>query len=58
MKKIVIIGNGGKGKSTPGDKISRLTGINIYHSDKLTFMPGWKRVKGEDFKSKLTMIIQ
>jgi adenylate kinase family enzyme len=49
MTKIIIIGNGGTGKSTLGDQLSRLLSIPIYHIDELTMKEGWERVPESDF---------
>lgn len=57
MSKIIIIGNGGTGKSTLGDLLSKATGIKVFHLDKLTYKPGWIRVDEQDFKNKLDKIL-
>ncbi|MBP9095253.1 MAG: topology modulation protein [Ignavibacteria bacterium] len=36
-KKIVILGNGGSGKSTLGEKLSEKLKSPVYHLDKLAF---------------------
>ena len=53
MTRIIIIGNGGTGKSTLGDKLSRILDIEVFHLDRMTFMPGWERVPEEVFRKKL-----
>ena len=57
MTRIIIIGNGGTGKSTLGDKLSKILNIDVTHLDKITFKPGWIRVDEEEFKKNLTDII-
>lgn len=57
MKKIVIIGNGGTGKSTLGSELSKALKIKVYHLDKMTYKPGWIRIDETDFKKDLDKII-
>jgi len=58
MTRIIIIGNGGTGKSTLGDKLSRILNIEVFHLDKMTFLPGWERVPEEKFRNKLHEAMQ
>lgn len=57
MKRIVIIGNGGSGKSTLGEKLSKILNIEVTHLDKITFKPGWIRVEESEFRKTLDEII-
>lgn len=57
MKKIIIIGNGGTGKSTLGHKLSKILQLKVYHLDRYTFKPGWVRVEEEEFKKTLYKIL-
>lgn len=41
MKKILIIGSGGAGKSTLARRLGEATGIEVVHLDKLHWQPGW-----------------
>jgi adenylate kinase family enzyme len=41
MKKIVIIGSGGSGKSTFSRKLGEVTQLPVYHLDALYWKPGW-----------------
>lgn len=41
MKKILVIGSGGAGKSTFSRRLGDLTGIEVFHLDKLYWKPGW-----------------
>lgn len=41
MKRIAIIGSPGAGKSTYAQRLSMITGIQVYHLDKLYWKPGW-----------------
>lgn len=41
MKKILVIGSGGAGKSTLAKKLGGILGINVIHLDALYWQPGW-----------------
>lgn len=42
MKRILIIGSGGAGKSTLARKLGEATGIEVVHLDKLYWQSGWR----------------
>ena len=41
MKKILVIGSGGAGKSTFARRLGEITGIEVVHLDKLHWRAGW-----------------
>lgn len=41
MKKILVIGSGGTGKSTFAKRLGECLNINVIHLDKLYWKPGW-----------------
>ncbi len=41
MKKILVIGSGGAGKSTVSRRLSEILGIEVFHLDKLYWHSGW-----------------
>mgnify|MGYP002149391403 FL=1 len=41
MKKILVIGSGGAGKSTFATRLGELLRINVVHLDRLHWKPGW-----------------
>lgn len=49
MKRVIIIGCGGAGKSTLAHKMGELTGIPVVHLDKLFWKPGWVERTPEEF---------
>lgn len=53
MIRIIIIGNGGTGKSTLGERLSGILNINVTHLDIFTFKPGWIRVEESEFRKIL-----
>jgi adenylate kinase family enzyme len=42
MKKVLIIGPGGAGKSTLARRLSVITGLPVFHLDALYWQPGWR----------------
>lgn len=44
MKKIIIIGSGGAGKSTFSRKLGDILNIKAYHLDQLMWKPNWEIV--------------
>lgn len=57
MKKIIIIGSGGAGKSTLSRKLSDITGIEIVHMDKLFWQAGWVSITREELADKVKEIV-
>lgn len=49
MKRVIIIGCGGAGKSTLARKLGEKTGLPVVHLDKLFWKPGWESVSQEEF---------
>jgi adenylate kinase family enzyme len=49
MKKVVIIGSGGAGKSTFSRKLGEVTGLPVIHLDKLYWRPNWKQTPRDEW---------
>ncbi len=49
MKKILVIGSGGAGKSTFAKRLGELLGINVIHLDALYWQPGWVEPPKEEW---------
>ena len=49
MKKIVVIGNAGGGKSTLALQLSERLRLPYHSVDKALWLPGWRPVGGQDF---------
>lgn len=41
MRRILVIGSGGAGKSTLARELGRRLGLEVFHLDKLYWRPGW-----------------
>jgi adenylate kinase family enzyme len=48
MKKVVLIGSGGSGKSTVARRLGKKLNINVYHLDVLFWKPNWVGVPKEE----------
>jgi adenylate kinase family enzyme len=49
MKKILVIGSGGSGKSTFATRLGALLQLEVIHLDKLFWRPGWVKPEPEDW---------
>ena len=49
MKRIMIIGCGGAGKSTLARQLGEKTGLPVVHLDKLFWRPGWEHISRDEF---------
>ncbi len=58
MKKVIIIGCPGSGKSTFGRKLKERTGLSLYHLDMLYWNRDKTRVTREVFISRLQKVMQ
>lgn len=58
MRKIIIIGSGGAGKSTFARKLSTVIGIQVYHLDALYWKPGWEQTERDEWKHTIENIIR
>lgn len=54
MKRVVIIGCGGAGKSTLARAMGEKTGIPVVHLDKLFWKPGWVSLPPEEFDAVMS----
>ena len=53
MRRVLIIGNAGSGKSTFGRKLAEKTGLPLVHLDKLFWNGSWEHVSREEFDAAL-----
>ncbi|WP_409294774.1 DNA topology modulation protein [Peribacillus sp. SCS-26] len=57
MKKIMIIGCGGAGKSTFARKLGDALGISVHHLDSLFWKKGWVPTEREEWKAALSDVM-
>lgn len=50
MKKIIVIGSGGAGKSTLARRLGEMTGIEVIHLDKLHWKPNWTETPKDEWR--------
>jgi adenylate kinase family enzyme len=53
MKKVLIIGSGGSGKSTAAIKLGAITGLPVIHLDTYFWKPDWIRVSKDEWLLKV-----
>ncbi|MAF13522.1 MAG: hypothetical protein CMI53_01340 [Parcubacteria group bacterium] len=58
MKKVLVIGSNGSGKSTFANKLSRKIRLPLIHLDQHYWKPGWQRTSKEEWRTKVTRLLQ
>ena len=57
MKRILIIGAGGSGKTTLARRLAERTGLPLIHLDQLYWHSGWQATPTEEWRSKVDELI-
>ena len=57
MKRILVIGCSGAGKTTLSQELGRHLELPVHHLDRLWWRPGWAHVSREDFDAGLAEIL-
>jgi adenylate kinase family enzyme len=58
MRRILIIGSGGAGKSVLAGKLAARLNLPLVHLDRLFWKPGWVESDGADFKRRLLKVLK
>ncbi|MCA1815351.1 MAG: DNA topology modulation protein [Acidobacteria bacterium] len=53
MKKILVIGSGGAGKSTFAARLGERLGLPVVHLDRLYWNPGWVKTPEPEFRGRV-----
>lgn len=53
MKRILVIGSSGAGKSTFSRRLSKITGLPVIHLDTLFWNPGWVETPKDEWNKKV-----
>ena len=57
MRRVLIIGSGGAGKSTFASRLSRRTGLPLIHLDSLYWQPGWIETPAAEWDQTIEQLL-
>lgn len=58
MRKILLIGSGGAGKSTLARRIAERTGLPLIHLDAVYWKPGWVETPSDEWRKLVAEMLQ
>jgi adenylate kinase family enzyme len=58
MKKVIVIGSGGAGKSTFARRLGEVTGLPVIHLDAHFWRPNWEPMPNDEWKTTVEEMIQ
>lgn len=58
MKKVVVIGSGGSGKSTFAHELGERTGIEVIHLDREYWRPNWEKTPVDEWEPKVAAMLE
>ncbi len=58
MKKVVVIGSGGSGKSTFARELGERTGIEVIHLDREYWQPNWEKSPANEWVAKVAEMLK
>lgn len=58
MKRVLVIGSGGAGKSTLARRLHEITGLELIHLDTLYWKPGWTETPADKWRKTLKRVIE
>ena len=58
MKKIIIIGSCGAGKTTFAQKINKKLNLPLTNLDQLYWKPGWERTSKTEWREKVEQLVK
>ena len=57
MRKVLVIGSGGAGKSTVAQQLGQLLDIEVKHLDRYYWQPGWTETPKEEWLQTVTELV-
>ena len=57
MRRILVIGSGGAGKSTVAAQMGKRLGLPVVHLDTLFWRPGWVKMQGDKWEQVVARLI-
>lgn len=58
VRRVIVIGSSGSGKSTFARKLGAITGLPVTHIDQLYWRPGWRQTETGDYLKDLGRIVE
>src|SRR2546426_10061840 len=58
LKRILVIGTGGSGKSTVGRRLAQRTGLPLIHLDAHYWRPGWQPTPPDEWRAKVQQLVK
>lgn len=58
MKKVVVIGSGGSGKSTFARRLGAITGLEVIHLDRIFWRPNWEETPLDEWKATVRRLTE
>ena len=57
MRRVVVVGSGGSGKSTFSTQLGRATGLPVVHLDREFWRPGWEETPNGEWKCRVDELL-
>lgn len=58
MKKVLVVGSGGAGKSTFATRLGRALGLEVIHLDSIYWKPGWVAPTKEEWQKTVENLVE
>jgi len=57
MRRVVVVGSGGSGKSTFSTELGRITGLPVIHLDREYWQAGWKETPKDEWNARVAELL-